>query len=112
MQSNPHREGTTLTDIVTDSKGSAAIQEKNLDVSTSSSLKSSAQSMQLNSNQKDKLMFKVTRKYTEKIRITVVSLYESTPDPHLEYHFIFFILKNTGDLEHFMEKFLAETREQ
>ena len=70
--------------------------------------------MQLNSNQKGKQMFKVTRKYTEETESTVVPLYASMLDPHLEYYFLFSLphLKNTGDLEQFLEKFLEKTQEQ
>lgn len=65
--------------------------------------------MQLNSNQKGKQMVKVTRKYTEKTGSTVVPLHESVSDP-LEYYFLLSLphLKNTEDLEQFLEK----TREQ
>lgn len=74
-------------------------------VKVGSSLKTWAWSMQLDSNQKGQDIQLLCRG-TQKTESTVVPLYESTWNSHLNYYFIFTLLhlKNLEDLEKFLEK--------
>lgn len=74
-------------------------------VKVDSSLTTWAWSLQLDSNQKGKDAQLLLRG-TQKTESTVVPLYESTLNLHLDYYFIFTLLhlKNPEDLEKFLEK--------